>query len=121
MSNGLPDEHPKLLFKGDTSLSKGFGLIQRLSEDIDIVVVREHLGFEGQRDSTNPESDLSNKKRLALFRELKAACSECIRGRMRDDLTVFLGDQDADCSVEIDSDDEDQQTLLVQYPSLFSR
>lgn len=31
--NGLPDGHPRLLFKGGTSLSKVFGLINRFSED----------------------------------------------------------------------------------------
>ena len=43
--HGLPTGHPKLLFKGGTSLSKAFGLIHRFSEDIDIVVFRDDLGF----------------------------------------------------------------------------
>lgn len=30
--NGRPDSAPRLLFKGGTSLSKGFGLIRRFSE-----------------------------------------------------------------------------------------
>ena len=34
--NKLPNGHPNLLFKGGTSLSKAFGLINRFSEDIDI-------------------------------------------------------------------------------------
>ena len=42
--NGLPDGHPRLLFKGGTSLSKAYGLIFRFSEDIDITVFREDLG-----------------------------------------------------------------------------
>ena len=33
--NGRPTEQPRVLFKGGTSLSKGFGLIRRFSEDID--------------------------------------------------------------------------------------
>ncbi len=40
---------PSLLFKGGTSLSKGWGLIQRFSEDIDIAIERKFyrdvLGF----------------------------------------------------------------------------
>ena len=32
--NGLKDGGPRLLFKGGTSLSKGYGLISRFSEDI---------------------------------------------------------------------------------------
>jgi hypothetical protein len=35
---------PRLLFKGGTSLSKGYGLIERFSEDIDITVFREDIG-----------------------------------------------------------------------------
>ena len=34
--NGMGEGHPRLLFKGGTSLSKSFGLIDRFSEDIDI-------------------------------------------------------------------------------------
>lgn len=41
--NGLPPG-PRLLFKGGTSLSKGFGLIKRFSEDIDVTVFRDDLG-----------------------------------------------------------------------------
>lgn len=37
----------QLVFKGGTSLSKSFGLIQRFSEDIDLVVARSLFGLEG--------------------------------------------------------------------------
>ncbi|MBC7389486.1 MAG: restriction endonuclease subunit S [Opitutaceae bacterium] len=39
---------PALVFKGGTSLSKGWNLIQRFSEDIDLVIDREYLGFTGE-------------------------------------------------------------------------
>ncbi len=42
--NGLETGGPRLLFKGGTSLSKGYGLIERFSEDIDITVFREDIG-----------------------------------------------------------------------------
>jgi hypothetical protein len=41
--NGLPAGGPRLLFKGGTSLSKGYGLIERFSEDIDITVFRDDI------------------------------------------------------------------------------
>lgn len=40
----LPGIGEHLTFKGGTSLSKGWGLIQRFSEDIDIVISRSRLG-----------------------------------------------------------------------------
>ena len=48
--NRMPVGHPRLPFKGGTSLSKVFGMIRRFSEDIDLVVRRDDLGFEGDRD-----------------------------------------------------------------------
>ncbi|SKC14802.1 nucleotidyl transferase AbiEii/AbiGii toxin family protein [Dyadobacter psychrophilus] len=38
---------PALIFKGGTSLSKGWNLIQRFSEDIDLALDRQYLGFAG--------------------------------------------------------------------------
>jgi len=37
-----------LIFKGGTSLSKGWSLIQRFSEDIDLALDRDFLGFDGE-------------------------------------------------------------------------
>ena len=34
-----------IVFKGGTSLSKSWGLIERFSEDIDLAIDREFLGF----------------------------------------------------------------------------
>lgn len=41
---------PTLIFKGGTSLSKAYALIDRFSEDIDLAFDRAALGFEGDRD-----------------------------------------------------------------------
>ena len=74
--NRLPVGHPRLLFKGGTSLSKAFGLIRRFSEDIDLVVFRDDLGFKGDRDPT-AAGHLSNKRRNALFKGLFRVFSGC--------------------------------------------
>ena len=36
-----------IVFKGGTSLSKCYNLIERFSEDIDLAIDREFFGFEG--------------------------------------------------------------------------
>ena len=116
--NNLPKGHPNQLFKGGTSLSKAFGLIRRFSEDIDIVVYREDLGFEGDRDPTTV-SNLSNKKRNALFDELKTACSDYVLGDLQDALTALTAAMMDGCRISPDDDDAERQTLLIEYPTLF--
>ena len=46
----LPDLGRHLIFKGGTSLSKVFRLIERFSEDIDVSFHRDFLGFGADRD-----------------------------------------------------------------------
>jgi len=43
---------PDILFKGGTSLSKGYGLIDRFSEDVDLAINPKVLGFEGELSNT---------------------------------------------------------------------
>ena len=42
----------ELSFKGGTSLSKAWEIIDRFSEDIDIAISREYLGFVGNCQRT---------------------------------------------------------------------
>lgn len=46
----LPEVGAHLIFKGGTSLSKVYGIIERFSEDIDVSLSREWLGFGGAHD-----------------------------------------------------------------------
>jgi predicted nucleotidyltransferase component of viral defense system len=62
---------PRLLFKGGTSLSKGFGLIQRFSEDIDVTVFRDDLG---QGYSVEEFRSFSRGKRDRALNEIRESC-----------------------------------------------
>ena len=74
----------RLLFKGGTSLSKVFGAIARFSEDIDLAVDYEMLGFAGPSD---PHADaLSRTKRQAILEEMLAKCRAYISGPFLDRL-----------------------------------
>ena len=115
--NRRSEGHPRMLFKGGTSLSKAFGLIKRFSEDIDLVVFRDGLGFEGTRDPT-AASRLSNKKRASLFKDLGAACREYVRGDLRTALAGRIGEISAGCQIVLEGD-VDGQALFIEYPTLF--
>ena len=67
-----------LSFKGGTSLSKCWHLIERFSEDIDIAVSRDYLGYGGSLSRTQ----ISDKLR-------RAACS-FVRNKMQFDLNEAL-------------------------------
>ena len=112
--NNLPAKHPRLLFKGGTALSKVFGLVRRFSEDVDLVVCREGLGFGRGRDPTS--ANLPKNKRKALFAELKEAYSKYMLNELCRDLSKSLG---AWCRIESDDRDDDQQTLLIKYRTLY--
>jgi len=73
-----PADHPPLLFKGGTSLSKVFRVIQRFSEDIDISVNKAALGFEGARD---PEL-AAGGRRKALIDELEEEAKKYVTDRL---------------------------------------
>src|SRR5258706_14374899 len=71
---------PRLLFKGGTSLSKGYGLISRFSEDIDITVFRSDIGEEADFEQLEV---LSKKKRARRLDAIKTACQTYIDGKLR--------------------------------------
>jgi hypothetical protein len=120
--NQLETGGPRLLFKGGTSLSKGYSLIERFSEDIDITVFREDIG---QPTTFEELEAMSGKKRNARLEAIKATCQEYIQGPMLERLSVLLQQtlKSADINqnrarVESDPDDPDGQSLLLWYPTV---
>jgi hypothetical protein len=119
--NELETGGPRLLFKGGTSLSKGYGLIERFSEDIDITVFREDIG----QPATFEELEaMSGKKRNARLEAIKDACQKYIQGPMLERLSVLMQQtlKNANMNpnrarVEPDPDDPDGQSLLLWYPT----
>ena len=84
--------------------SKAFGLINRLSEDIDLVVDRESLGFTGDRDPITA-TDISGKKRKSLFKDLGQCCSSCMAGELRNMVTQTVSAMAEGCSIRMDPED----------------
>ena len=114
-----PAGGPRLLFKGGTSLSKGYGLIRRFSEDIDITVFRDDLD---EPASVEELETLSKRKRRHRLDAIRDACRAYITGPLREFLTAQLTDAASGAGrVEIDGADPDGQTLLVRYPEVEPR
>jgi len=115
----LPEWGEHLTFKGGTSLSKCWHLIERFSEDIDIVIDRGALGFGGDNA---PESAPSKKQAGKRLKALKESCQQTISDRIQPALIEAISSElpgDLEWSLEPDPDDPDGQTLLLFYPTAF--
>jgi predicted nucleotidyltransferase component of viral defense system len=103
-----------LSFKGGTSLSKCWNLIERFSEDVDIAVNREYLGFSGA---------LSKRQISKQLR--KAACS-FVREKLQSDLAKQLennGLNPNDFTVNVNITPittTDPEIIEIVYQSLFA-
>lgn len=100
------------VFKGGTSLSKAWGVIDRFSEDIDLALDRKFLGFDRtDQDMTNSQVVKLRKKSFRFITEeyfpelqflvLKAG----FKG-----VSFRLG--------EVQNDDEDPRIIEIIYPSV---
>ena len=108
----LPEWGAQLTFKGGTSLAKGWQLISRFSEDIDVVIDRAFLGYADETLS---------RKRLGKLREecslrINAELLPLLKQRLSEKIPAGL-EWSLDPAAE--EEDPDLQTLLFEYPSVF--
>lgn len=108
-SFSLPySEH--IVFKGGTSLSKGWNLIERFSEDIDLAIDRKFFGFKG---------DISKNQ----IKKLRKQSCEFISTEFLKGLTQTLTDWGAIAECELfaqpsNDSDKDPQVIEIHYNSV---
>jgi hypothetical protein len=112
----IPDFEGWLVFKGGTSLSKCFNLIRRFSEDIDLAVNFEKLGFTGEKDPR--QARLSHSKRQPLLETMLGACRAYVAGTfletLRDRIREVLGPKE-DWKLAVNG--TDPNAVEFEYPS----
>ncbi len=98
-----------LVFKGGTSLSKAWGMVQRLSEDVDLALDRKYLGFEG---------DLGKHQVDKLRRASHKFIRETFFPKLKEKFDqAGLTDITFDLPESAQSD-KDPQTIELNYPSV---
>ena len=113
----LPAIGEHLIFKGGTSLSKVFKVIERFSEDIDVSIDRGFLGFGGDNE---PEAGGSNKEKQRRIDALRVACQKKIANELQPALEAVIRSKvrgGEPWTLRADASDPDGQTLLFDYPS----
>ncbi len=113
----LPGAREHLIFKGGTALSKVWRAIRRFSEDVDLSLSREWLGFTGKLDPEKAASASQRKKRLEA---LVAACEAKVRDELRLALSARVAAVVGDRGWAVESDPRDAQSLIFRYPSAFA-
>jgi predicted nucleotidyltransferase component of viral defense system len=107
------DCSPHIVFKGGTSLSKCWNLIERFSEDIDLAIDRNFFGFIG---------DISKNQ----IKQLRKKSCEFISTTFVSDLTNKLSDWKIgdECSLnaqEVEVSDKDPQIIEINYNSVLEK
>lgn len=104
-----------IAFKGGTSLSKAFNLINRFSEDIDLILDWRVLGYE----KDEPWKKRSNTKQEAFNKEANTRAEVFLAERfcptIKSELSRELG-----CKANIYIDENNKQTIIFAYPHLFT-
>lgn len=107
-----------LIFKGGTSLSKGFGIIDRFSEDIDLAISHSFFGID---KTTKSQKDKLRKTARSyihntLSDELEVRLKEMGINGYRIENVTHIEDKEGNLK-PIDSD-KDPTVILLHYPSI---
>lgn len=98
-----------LTFKGGTSLSKAWNLIQRFSEDIDLALDREFLGFTGELSKKDVK-----KLRKESFKFIKEVFAEELKNKFAE-----LGFREVNVKPrEVENRDQDPLIIEIYYNKL---
>lgn len=103
-----------IAFKGGTNLSKAYGLIERFSEDIDLILDWRVLGFE----KNEPWIDRSNTKQDKFNKEANRRTEEFLRDIFMPEIIKDLENilpSPVECYIE----ETDPQTVVFAYSRSF--
>lgn len=107
---GNPELAKMLRFKGGTSLSKAFHLIQRFSEDLDLILDWRCVTAD------NPLAARSNSKQDAFNKSVQEISGEYVTRTLCRKIAAAMGPE---CGVV--PDPRDSHVLLVKYPESFTK
>jgi len=97
-----------LVFKGGTSLSKAWGLIERFSEDVDLAIDRSFLGFDGE---------LKKKEITALRKKANQYITETFFPELKQKM-IEKGFDDLKWEiVDTMESDQDPKIIMMYYPN----
>lgn len=107
-----------LLFKGGTSLSKGFGIIDRFSEDIDLAISHSFFGID--KTTKSQKEKLRKTARAYIHETLSKDLDEQLKAMGIEGYTIenVTHKQDRSGDLQAIDSDKDPTVILLHYPSI---
>lgn len=113
----IPKISPYITFKGGTSLSKCYSLINRFSEDCDLTLNKEFLGITETAETILNKSRKQRDKSIEMLSNAaKNMVNNTIKPLMIANIQSNLSDYYNEEEWRIEPDPEDSQSLLFYYP-----
>lgn len=106
-----PRVGPNLTFRGGTSLSKAWGVIERFSEDVDLAMSRAWLGHAKDPGQTGISSSEKTRRHKALREE----CREAITARLLPVLQAAAADLRAANRIEVESLEKARDPFCIHF------
>ncbi len=109
---------PHVTFKGGTSLSKCYKMINRFSEDIDLTLSKQYIGITSENDPAGVTTTNQRGKRLEqLTEKVEAKIANHIRPLLIKEFSTSLSNYFKNSDWVLELDKKDKQTLIFHYPS----
>lgn len=105
------------MFKGGTSLSKCYKLINRFSEDIDLSLLRDRLGFSGKNA---PETAPSRTQAERRIRDLKQTGIEFVKEQLHPALYKLICENSGKEDISLEINPDNGEDIFFNYPRVLS-
>jgi hypothetical protein len=113
---------PHVTFKGGTSLSKCYGIIDRFSEDIDLTLSKQYIGITAENDPATVTGTNQRGIRLKqLTEKVKNKITNNVKPILIEGFRNSLSTYFDDAEWKLETDEEDEQSLIFHYPSCFEK
>ena len=101
------------IFKGGTSLSKCYDVIKRFSEDIDLILKWDKIGFKDEDVFSNRSKNQDYKFETLMNEKGSSFIQNALKDDLINNLALSIDE------MRIESDLNDPMTLLVYYPTSY--
>lgn len=113
---------PHITFKGGTSLSKCYNIIDRFSEDIDLTLAKSYIGITGDNDPITAATSSQRGKRLEQLSDaVKIKIASGVKPTLTEEFRKHISPYFSDTEWQLTTDGKDEQSLIFHYPSCLEK